>query len=104
MNPKSQFCSFRKGFNSCFHVITIVSNLLDYSVKAEILNFKERGVCDLMLYVHIKDGYKSFLSANLVLVVDFPYSKRGKLSLPVANIRNARSVSDSSAVFTSLII
>ena len=57
MNPKSQFYSFRKGFKCCFHVITIVSNLLDYSVKAEILNFKERDVCDPMLYVHIKDGY-----------------------------------------------
>ena len=52
VNPKSQFYSFRKGF-----VITIVSNLLDYNVKAEILNFKERDVCDPMLYAHIKDGY-----------------------------------------------
>ena len=57
VNPKSQFYLFRKGFKYSFHVITIVSNLLDYSVKAEILNSKKRSVCDPMLYVQIKEGY-----------------------------------------------
>ena len=36
---------------SCYHYC------FKSTVKAEILNFGGRDVCDSMLYVHIKDGY-----------------------------------------------